>query len=122
MKKLTMENYKEMRGVEFTCYIERDNPSGSITTCFVADVDKDIGITIKDLNSSDPTDYLYCYNVKNALRSSKRKSTVSAAVLTRMNRLNALIQSGEVFYLFDLIPEKSYAAANSPGFATCGFS
>jgi len=114
-QKITVENHKQMRGVEFKCI----NRSKELTTCFVADVDKDVGITIKDINSDDPDSYEYCYNAKIAERMGIRKSTITRAILDRLNRLSKLINSGEVFYILDILPE---SRRNQSGQTTCAFS
>ena len=61
LPRFNKNNVKEALGMKFRFYDEEDN---KWSVCFVAAVDMNKGLTLKDLNNNDPNAFVYCHNLE----------------------------------------------------------
>ena len=88
--------------------------------CFVAGVNPKIGITLKDINSKDPEDWVYCFVVKTAIEEGMTRKENNHLFYRRVAliRKNSQIGSNEMEKLRN--EEGTYSPMLSWG--TCPFS
>jgi len=118
---ITKENYKSMLGYELTTISWDPNSWWSVNVvknAFVAAIDPEVGVTIKNMDDPDPEKFVYCWIAKNSLLD---KAGKEKRCLTILNTIKQMQENGAGVHLEKLCNIVEGREAIAAPFGFCPF-